>query len=42
MERYTCQECGDTCEAEEPGSDGCLCLSGECLFCEDSCSGSDL
>jgi hypothetical protein len=34
-----CERCHDECEAEEEGSDGCLCDTGYCLFCTGGCSG---
>lgn len=36
-----CDECGDLCEAEPPNGDGCLCDTGDCLFCALGCSGQD-
>jgi hypothetical protein len=35
----SCTYCGDSCEAEDLGNDGCLCDTGDCPFCEDGCSG---
>lgn len=35
-----CEECDDVCDAEPPMGDGCLCITGDCLFCEGGCTGS--
>lgn len=39
MAAPVCPECGDECEAEAPLGDGCLCMAGDCLFCDGGCSG---
>ena len=39
MDYETCELCGDVCECEEPNGDGCLCDTGDCLFCVGGCDG---